>query len=171
VDGRYINVSSVRTNGVDFDLKYERQVTFGTIELGASGVRILKFDTQFNGASPTASLLNTPYNPVDLKVRGRAGLTWDGVTAAAFINYTAPYMDNRTATVAHVASWTTFDTTISYGWGHDRGALSNSSVALSVINATNKEPPFVANFYNINYDGANANALGRFLSLQLTKRW
>lgn len=171
VDGRYINVSSVRTTGADFDLKYKRQVTFGTVELGASGVRILKFDTQFNDASPAASLLNTPYNPVDLKVRGKAGLTWNGVTATAFINYTAPYTDNRTATVAHVASWTTFDTTVSYEWGHDSSVLADSSIAFSVINATNKEPPFVANFYNINYDGANANALGRFLSLQLTKRW
>jgi len=35
-----------------------------------------------------------------------------------------------------------------------------------------RKPPFVANpLFGINFDGANANALGRFISLQLSKRW
>jgi hypothetical protein len=35
-----------------------------------------------------------------------------------------------------------------------------------------RKPPFVLNpLFGINFDGANANALGRFLSVQVSKRW
>jgi hypothetical protein len=43
-----------------------------------------------------------------------------------------------------------------------------------VINLANRAPPFVSNpssVYPVTYDGANANTLGRFISLRLQKRW
>jgi hypothetical protein len=37
---------------------------------------------------------------------------------------------------------------------------------------TDRPPPYVSNpSYPITYDGVNANALGRYISLRLQKRW
>jgi outer membrane receptor protein involved in Fe transport len=44
---------------------------------------------------------------------------------------------------------------------------------LGVINIANKAPPFVSNgnFFAVNFDGVNANALGRYWYLQVSKKW
>jgi outer membrane receptor protein involved in Fe transport len=42
---------------------------------------------------------------------------------------------------------------------------------LGVTNVANKQPPFVANPNGVNFDGTNANALGRFWFLQVSKAW
>jgi hypothetical protein len=42
---------------------------------------------------------------------------------------------------------------------------------LSVINVTGKDPPSVpGNQFGVSFDGANANALGRFYSIRIGKR-
>jgi outer membrane receptor protein involved in Fe transport len=62
---------------------------------------------------------------------------------------------------------------VKYLFSNERGPLADASILFAVTNLLNKAPPFVSNedFAGINFDGANANALGRFLSLQLSKRW
>ena len=44
-------------------------------------------------------------------------------------------------------------------------------LALSVRNLFDAEPPFYDAPQGIGYDPANADPLGRVISLQLTKRW
>nr|WP_246371140.1 TonB-dependent receptor [Phenylobacterium haematophilum] len=50
-------------------------------------------------------------------------------------------------------------------------ALDGLSVALNVQNLFDSDPPFYDGPTGIGYDPANADPLGRFVSLQLTKRW
>ena len=78
-------------------------------------------------------------------------------------------MPRATSTI----SATTADAVASYEFGSSGGPFNGTTVALSVINLTNRAPPYVSasNVYGITYDGANANALGRFISLRLQKRW
>ena len=45
------------------------------------------------------------------------------------------------------------------------------SLALNILNVANAAPPFYDSPNGVGFDGANTNALGRQISLQLTKRW
>lgn len=177
-DYRKRNLSVLDTNGVDLGLAYETTSRLGRFEVGFDGTYIFKFDTKF-AAAQTASILNTPYNPVDLKLRARGIVSRGGLTAALFINYTDSYTDGRggTGSAVPVKSWTTGDVNITYNFREGHGALRNAAATLSVINITNAAPPFVAARFAgaawgaIQYDGANASPLGRFVAIQVSERW
>ncbi len=169
-DSRVHNLSSLRTSGFDLDGSWATQTAFANIELGMNGTYILQFDTQFTPNAATVPILDTEYNPVDLRIRGRAIIRRGGLTFASFVNFTNSYRDEGTG--RPISSWTTVDETVKYLFTNDHGPLADASVLLSVTNLLNKAPPFLANpVYGINFDGANANALGRFVSVQLSKRW
>jgi outer membrane receptor protein involved in Fe transport len=51
------------------------------------------------------------------------------------------------------------------------GFLDRANVSLHVRNLFDTDPPFVDNINGIGYDAINANPMGRFLALQLTKAW
>jgi outer membrane receptor protein involved in Fe transport len=52
------------------------------------------------------------------------------------------------------------------------GLLRGFTAALGIRNLFDEEPPvFLSNTFGIGYDPANADALGRFVSLSLTKQW
>jgi iron complex outermembrane recepter protein len=171
-DSRVHNLSSMRTNGLDLDGSWAAQTAVANIELGLNGTYIFRFDTQFTPNAATVSILNTEYNPVDLRMRGRVILRRGGLTFASFINFTNSYREDDTPGALPISSWTTVDETVKYLFSADHGPLADASLQLAVINLFNKAPPYVANpVFAINFDGANANALGRFVSVQLSKRW
>jgi iron complex outermembrane receptor protein len=144
----------------------------GNIELGLTGTYVFRFDTQFTRNAPTVSILNTAYNPVDLRMRGRVILQGRSLTFATFVNFTNSYQEDGTAGAREIPTWTTVDTTLKYRFNSEHGPLVDSALLLSVTNLLDRAPPFVPNpQFGINFDGANANALGRFLAIQLSKRW
>jgi iron complex outermembrane receptor protein len=176
VDSRWHNLSTQNTSGLDFGISYGVQLPAGKIETGLDGTYILKYDNQFTTASPAVSVLNTVYNPVDLKLRARTVFTRDAFSAALFVNYVNAYRDNRSGTSVPVASWTTIDATASYTFAPTLGYLRSTSITFGVINIGNVDPPYVAPEYPGSYggaafDGANANVLGRYFSLQVTARY
>jgi len=172
VDSRVHNLSIVRTRGLDLDGSWTAGLPLGNLELGLNGTYILKFESEFTRNAPTVSVLNTVYNPVDLRLRGRLVFRLGGLTFASFINYTAPYREDDTAGARPIASWTTVDVTAKYLFSAEKGPLADATLLLAVTNIMDHSPPFALNpVFGINYDGANANALGRVLALQLAKRW
>jgi outer membrane receptor protein involved in Fe transport len=176
VDSRQLNLSTQRTDGADFSVSYGTETFAGRLETGITGTYLFSFDNQFTSGSPMISALDTVYNPVDLKMRGHAALTRGPWSAALFVNYINSYKDNRAVPTVQVASWTTADVTLRYAPTFAMGPFSNSSVALSVTNLANRNPPYAAPQYPASYggaafDGANASLLGRFISLQVSTRW
>jgi iron complex outermembrane recepter protein len=172
-DNESMNLSSVKTRGLDFRLGYKRTILGTGIDTGIDGGYIFKFDDQFSSTAPVASILNTSYNPINLRLRARALATRGPLSGGVYINFTNDYSDNNVVPYGHVSSWTTADAVASYEFGSSGGPFNGTTVALSVINLTNRAPPYVSNpsGYPITYDGANANALGRFISLRLQKHW
>jgi iron complex outermembrane recepter protein len=174
-DSESMNLSSVKTRGLDFGLGYKRTILGTGIDTGIDGGYIFAFDNQFSSTAPVVSILNTSYNPINLRLRARALATRGPLSGGVYINFTNDYSDNNVIPYAHVSSWTTADAVATYAFGSSGGSPNGLTVALSVINLTNRAPPFVLNpssaAYPINYDGVNANALGRFISLRLQKRW
>ncbi len=173
-DGRYMNLSTVKTRGLDFKFAYKTGLLGAQWETGLDGTRILTYDEQFSVTAPVTSLLNTTYNPTDLRLRGRVIVTRGPLSAGVYLNFANAYSNTNLTPPGHISSWTTEDAVASYQSGSGIGPLQGLSVSLSVINLTNKDPPSVASpsgYTFITYDGANANALGRYFSLRLQKRW
>ena len=174
VDSRVQNLSIVDTSGIDLSLAYNVDTVLGHVETGVDGSYTLNLRDQFTPAAPAVSILNTPYNPIGLRMRGRALFSRGPITFSTFVNYTRSYTDNRGEESIPIASWTTVDATLRYEFKESASLLHGLSAILGVTNIGNAGPPFVKNLsplYPINFDGANANALGRFYSLELTKRW
>ncbi len=177
VDSRSLNLASVATSGIDLAVAYRYDVGTAEVELGLDSTYIFEFDNEATFGAPTVEVLNTPYNPIDLKLRGRVLVQWGGLGVAAYLNYTDSYTDNRNGGSAPIDSWTTADLVVSFTPAR-QGWLGGSELTLSILNVTDEEPPRVAIgsafsgvFGAINFDGANANPLGRFCSIQLSKRW
>jgi outer membrane receptor protein involved in Fe transport len=67
-----------------------------------------------------------------------------------------------------ITSWTTVDLSASYRFN----TLNGTSILLAATNVMNKAPPYVDDpITALHYDGANANALGRVISLQVVAKW
>lgn len=171
VDSRVHNLSIERTSGVDMDAAWSRQTPLANLEFGLNGTYILDFNTQFTSEAPTVSIVSTAYNPVNLRMRARAVARRGGLTFATFVNYTNSYRTVVGGNPSPVSSWTTVDATLKYLFNADRGPLADLAVLASVTNLANRDPPFVLNPVGVNFDGANANAFGRVVALQLAKRW
>ena len=137
------------------------------------GTYVLKFDNQVIPTSPVVNFLNQAGNPIDIKLRAHTSFQRGPISAALFINYVNSYANLINNQSTPVASWTTLDLTSSYEFGRASGPLNGTTVQLGIANLMDRAPPYVANpeSNGVNYDGANANALGRFVYLQLTKRW
>ena len=174
IDSRELNLSSVDTRGLDLSAAYHFAIGPITLEPGIDANYILKLTNQFTSATPTVSMVNTLYNPPRVKARGHLTITDGPFDVAAFINYVSAYKNNVTAgDIVPISAWTTIDLTSSYSCRTCQGLLRDFGVSLGVINLANRAPPFAANAngFAVNYDGANASPLGRYLFLQLTKRW
>jgi iron complex outermembrane recepter protein len=183
VDLRLQNFASVDVNGVDLTLSQD--VTWGSDRLNFTldASYFLTFEQQLNPASAAHDILNTLYNPVDLRLRGSASwsrLRWGSTLS---VNHTAGYstagavlrIDDATPMpVAGVASWTTFDWVLSYSVADEstRSWLDGLGISLSVLNVLDKDPPYVEDqFYGFGYDPSNADPRGRMVSLTVSKRW
>lgn len=171
-DSRMHNLSIECTRGLDLDGSWSEQAALANIELGLTGTYVFRFDSQFTRNAPRVSILNTAYNPVDLRLRGRAIIQRGSLTLATFVNFTNSYREDDTVGSREIPTWTTVDATLKYRFNSEHGPLADAALLLAVTNLLDTAPPFVANpQFGINFDGANANALGRFLSVQLSKRW
>jgi iron complex outermembrane receptor protein len=172
-DNRSLNLSTAKTRGLDFGVGYKATLLGSSIDTGIDGTYIFAFDNQFTNSAPITSLLNTTYNPVDLRLRGRTIVTRGPLSTGLYVNFTNAYTDNNVTPNGHVSSWTTADAVVSYSFESAGVPSSGVSVAFSVTNLTDRDPPYVSSYgtYGITYDGVNANTLGRFFSLRLQKRW
>jgi hypothetical protein len=172
-DARVRNLSILDTHGVDIDIAQPLALWGGRMEFGLDGTWLFNFKTRVTSTAPESVLLNTPYNPLRMKARARATYQRSAFNANVFANYVSAYEDPASTPATDIASWTTADVVLGYACTSCNGVLAGTELSLSVLNIADKAPPFVknANGFAINYDGANANALGRYYALQIGKRW
>lgn len=171
IDYRVHNLSRVETDGVDVGFSYTAETWGGELSTGVNTTYILNFDNRFTETSPAVEALNIPYNPVDLRARGYLDFDRGSFGVSLSLNHTGAYDDPRTGTTVPVASWTTADLSLRARLSAAPEWLGDATLTVGILNVADKDPPHVANQFDINFDGANANALGRFWFLQLTKGW
>ncbi|HEY4209904.1 MAG TPA: TonB-dependent receptor [Steroidobacteraceae bacterium] len=172
VDNRLHNVEHIETRGIDVLAKYALPTSIGSFEAALNGTYLLDYSEAKTPGSPTLSLLNTPTNPINLRMRGSLSWQRGGLGTSLYVNFDNGYRDIVSVPNRNVRSWTTFDLQLRYRTDQeDLGLLSNVELAISAQNVFNSSPPFYNNPLGIGYDEENADLLGRLVSFDIRKRW
>lgn len=165
------NLASTETRGLDVQLDWEQSTDWGRLSAGINSSYILDFIQQASPSAPPVDILNTLYNPVDFKIRGRAGFDADGWSANAFVNHLASYQTDSTALSRGIGSWTTVDVTLAKQFS-GAGLADGLRLSVSAVNVLDQDPPStpsLGRFRLTGYDPANATPLGRFVTFEISK--
>lgn len=169
------NLGLTFTEGFDFNIGYQYDVGAGVISLGLDGIILTEYAKQASIANSAIDLLDTQFNPLDLKLRGSAGFSNDHVSANVFVNYADGYRVDNTLGGAAIDSWTTVDLSLAYNTSKNgTGVLNDASFRFSVQNLFDENPPVTPGAPTLQifgYDPANASPLNRFISFEVTKRF
>jgi outer membrane receptor protein involved in Fe transport len=173
IDLRQQNAARTRTNGFDLTATYPVKIKDDSIDLNFAVARINKILDSLTATTTPLNQVNTFEQP--LKTRVRAMATWihGGFNTTVALNFSNSYTDNEVFPNVPVSSWTTTDLNVGYNFEHFSGSfLRGCKAAVSVSNLFNRQPPLAPDpFFMMGFDVYNADALGRYVSVRLTKRW
>jgi iron complex outermembrane receptor protein len=172
IDDRYANASRQRIEGVDLSGAYRFDLGEGRLTVRGSA-SWLDSTQALTAAQSAYDLAGTLFNPA--KLNSRVGAIWrqGGFTASLFGNYKSGVIDTNTLAGKKSASFTTFDAALRYDTGARDEAWSNLTLELSAQNLFNRAPPLytpISPTYTP-YDSTNYSAVGRFVSLSVSKHW
>ncbi|HYJ52558.1 MAG TPA: TonB-dependent receptor, partial [Allosphingosinicella sp.] len=176
VDSRVNNTAITRTSGLDANLRYAFSIGGNHLVASFNLNHIFSFTDQLRPGSPVIQALDTPYRPLDLRLRGQLGWSRAGWSANLFVNHAGGYRDDRGGRSLRIGSYTTLDLSLAYEArpGSPRW-LRGARIALSADNLLDRAPPRLlpdpGTPAGPGYDPVNASARGRFVSLELRKSW
>ena len=167
IDARYVNTGLLDVEGVDLTGSYGIRTARDHVTFGVNLSYLLRYDQQLTPTARTDDRLGQVTYPQ--RLRGRFTTDWSrgDVGALAALNYMS---GERDATGAHVDSQTTVDLQVRWE-GTPEGPMAGVRAVFGVRNLLDARPPFYDAPVGVGYDAANADIIGRFVSLQLTKRW
>jgi outer membrane receptor protein involved in Fe transport len=135
-------------------------------------------DARAAATTPEQQLFDRLFTPAQLRVNG--GLTWSvaALSTTLSASYVGGYVNDTLTPSVDIDDWVTFDWHLQYDAGERSGSavLRGLTLALDVQNLTDEDPPHVSvpsslQTFDFGYDATNASAMGRFVSLQISKRW
>ncbi|NYE30387.1 outer membrane receptor protein involved in Fe transport [Rhodanobacter sp. K2T2] len=166
----FMNTSRQQAKGLDASGSYRFDLAPGRLTLRGSA-SWLHSTQQISSAQPAYDLAGTLFYPA--RLNSQLGAVWQqgGFTASLFGNYKSGVTD--TVDGHQGASFTTFDATLRYDTGARDDAWSGVALELSVQNALDRAPPLyaVTSRTYAPYDSTNYSAIGRYLSLSVSKHW
>jgi len=167
LDARWLNTGELHVRGLDFAIGRALSIGSDRIDLDVSGSWLFDYDRKLTPTATREALLDQVGYPVDLRLKG--GATWSRDTWSTRIgfNYVDAYRDPLGP---RVDRWITADTQIRWAPASLLG-VRGVDIALNVKNLFDAEPPFYDSASGYGYDAAQADPLGRVVSLQLTRRW
>ena len=174
VRGFPLNVALYRTNGVDTLLRFNKLTRAGQFSGSLNATYYLKAAEQVTAETQTVTRLDRLFYLPALRYRLSSAWARGSWSLAASVNYTKRYINETVDPAEVIGSYTTVDAQVSFApvslWD------GSFRVSLSAINLLDARPPTVNSplFQNgvaFGFDAANASPIGRFLTLQLSKRW
>lgn len=168
---QYTNVARQRIKGVDLSGSYRFDLGAGrmTVRGSTSWLDSTQQSTALQQPFDLAGTLNNPP-----KFSGRVGGIWSvgGFSASAFVNH----MDGVTNAIRaeETGSFTTVDMSLRFAAAQATGPLSGLEFSLSAQNLFDRAPPLHTSWmpgYSPPYDATNYSAIGRYLSIGVSKRW
>jgi iron complex outermembrane receptor protein len=171
IDARSLNLSSIKTTGLDFDVSYNRPTSFGSIFAKVGGSLVLSYDVlAFNGG-PTTRLKDN--NVSELRLQVMAGAKVGDFTGRATLQHTSGY---RVAPVAAalIQDWIGGLNVVNLAFSYDlkgEGVLDGTSLSLNVDNVFNADPPRYNGIVNTSQPGYAMFTLGRVFQFGITKKF
>lgn len=170
VDGRFVNTASLFVQGLDLSLGHRFDLSAGRASVALNGSYLFDYARRATPLAPAVERVDTLGSPPDLRLRATA--SWDrglfGITAS--VNHLGAYRDDLSIVPRRVSSWTTADLQLRLSLETVRW-LAGTQISLSVQNLFDHDPPFVNRSPGLAYDASNADPLGRYVAVQLVKRW
>jgi len=167
LDLRRGNFGVRKTRGLDFDVNYRRETSFGSVFGGVAGNYIFNFDTQLSPTAPVSDALKLGVPKATL--RTTAGLAAGAFRVVGFVNYrdgvTNSYATPTGTSTYDAKAYTTVDLRIAMTLP-DTGLTKGSEVALQINDLFDKTPPFAPATDGI---GGTYNPIGRFVAVSLRK--
>jgi iron complex outermembrane receptor protein len=142
---------------------------YGDWTVGLDVSKILHLSRVTAPGLASVDVLDTFGNPVDLRARGELGWKKGPMAAHLFVNYTDEYRNTAVTPNQTVSDYTTVDASLAYNldgvrWG--KGAR----IVISGQNIFDRDPPVVLNG-TLSWDSQAASPIGRFLSVEVSKRF
>lgn len=173
-DGANSNFAGEVQRGLDINLTYLLPTDHnGLFNFGLYATTVLDNKNQIVGSAPVEQIggINQP-----IRWRGRGSIGWslDKLAASVFVNYTGPGV-NSNPTFSYVPkgapAYYTTDVTVAYAFTDQLGwsGFSGTRLTFSAQNVFDQNPPIELNGTTSAYDGSHYGALGRTVTLQLTK--
>jgi outer membrane receptor protein involved in Fe transport len=166
-DDRFVNTTTLDVEGLDLTGRDQVDVGSDRLIFGANASYMIRYAQQTTPSSSVVDEVNVANFPLRFRGRMTADWTHGRLTSGLALNYTGAYHDTLGA---HIASQSTVDFQMRLA-PTDTGAFRGLSIALNVRNLFDTSPPFYNNPVGIGYDAANADPIGRYVSLQLTRAW
>jgi iron complex outermembrane recepter protein len=179
-DDQLANMATTEESGLNFSAKYNFPTVCGQFNASLSGTYLLSDRLETATLAPWFDVKNTIGEPTTWKVRGGLGWARNGFTSSITINHVNGYQNTLFNPSRPIASWTTTNFHLSYNTGAATSyVLRNLRVSLDIQNLTDERPPYVQiptadllpGQNPIPFDGTNASAVGRLVSIQVTKDW
>lgn len=167
VDNRYVNTTTLRVRGVDVTAAYRFQVGDDDVAVGLNGSYMADYKQQVTPTSGSRERVGIAGFPVKLRARATLDWTRDRLTLGAAFNYVDRYRD---VLGARISAQPTVDLQARLA-APDHGLARGVAVSLTVRNLFDRAPPFYDNPVGIAYDPTNADPVGRFAAIQITRSW
>lgn len=171
VDARQVNTSMIDVRGIDATLSQSFDWRDSAFALSLNGSYLLRYDTRLTPTAPISERVDRLGFPNDLRVRGTIDSSRGDFGSTVGVNYLSGQTDDVSIPSRPIASWTTLDLQLRYQPRTSKGPLAGLIVSLSAQNLLDADPPFVNQSSGIAYDASTADPLGRFVALQVTKRF
>jgi iron complex outermembrane receptor protein len=169
----YTNAARQEIQGVDLSYRQTFKLRSGALTPFANATW-LELRQQTLPTVSMAELTGTIFNPPSFKAR--AGISWDagGWSANAMVNYIPSSTDTGETPAVSISSWTTADLNLAYAFGDGEGTLRRLRISLAANNLFDQAPPYTATpaaSDEPHFDSTNANILGRFVTVSISKAW
>lgn len=166
-DARWLNTGELRVQGLDFNVGRGFEVGSNQLDVDAAASWLFEYSRKLTPEATREQLLDIAGYPADLRLR--SGVTWTRAAWSARIgvNYVDAYRDSNGS---KVDAWLTADANLRWAPDQVFGA-TGLEMALNVRNIFDEDPPFFDGTTGDGYDAAQADPLGRVISLQFTRRW
>jgi iron complex outermembrane recepter protein len=174
------NVASSVNSGIDASASYRFQLGAGDAQISVFATYLIEntFVPIKNG--PQLEVLNDVGEPVGLRVG--SNFTWSRAwfSGNLAVRHVDSYKNSVSVPPSGISAWTTMDLQLALDLGKmtAAAALRGVNASLAIRNLADKKPPFAQSptgtgylYQSVNYDPANADALGRVVSVQFKKSW
>ncbi len=163
----YVNTAALRVRGVDLTGSWRFDLGGDQVALGGSATWVLDYAQQLTPDARSVDRAGLAGFPVKFRSRVTADWTRGRLTAGLAFNYVDAYRD---ALGARIAAQPTFDLQLRLDPAQT-GPLQGVAATLDVRNLFDRDPPFYDNVAGVGFDPTNADTIGRFVALRLTRRW